>query len=180
GTLRTPLQDDYLPASSRPMARNNRRSDLCRRHLGPSRSQCPPHRTRRRKHAPDTRQTEPEGLTTTIAGDTNPSASEARDPGGIIPFRWATSFRNPGRHHPVIPGRLGRNPHTFRTWRDVRLESVMRSKAEDERHHDMDRAGDLWRCADRRCSVLGLIMTMYSSSVRLKLGVCTYVKIHHK
>ena len=29
------------------------------------------------------------------AGDSNPSASEARDLGGIIPFRWAASFRNP-------------------------------------------------------------------------------------
>jgi DNA replication protein DnaC len=37
--------------------------DRWQRHLGPSRSQCPPHRARRRKHAPDTRQTEPEGLT---------------------------------------------------------------------------------------------------------------------
>jgi hypothetical protein len=39
----------------------------------------------------------------------NPSASEAPDPGGIIPLRWAASFRNPGRHYPVIPGRLRRN-----------------------------------------------------------------------
>ncbi len=41
----------------------------------------------------------------------NESASEARDPGGIIPLRWAASSRNPGRNHPVIPGRLRRNPH---------------------------------------------------------------------
>jgi len=47
----------------------------------------------------------------------NPSASEARDPGGIIPLRWATSFRNPGRHYPVIPGRLRRNPHADRVGR---------------------------------------------------------------
>ena len=47
---------------------------------------------------------------------------------------------------------------TFRTCRDVRVESVMRSKAEVERHHDMDRVGNLLRCADRRCSVLGLII----------------------
>ncbi|MGI8569982.1 MAG: hypothetical protein ACR2KT_13425 [Methylocella sp.] len=40
----------------------------------------------------------------------NPSASEARHPGGIIPLRWAASSRNPGRHYPVIPGRLRRNP----------------------------------------------------------------------
>src|SRR3981189_1109622 len=40
----------------------------------------------------------------------NESASEARDPGGIIPLRWAASSRNPGRHYPVIPGRLRRNP----------------------------------------------------------------------
>ena len=32
---------------------------------------------------------------------------------------------------------------TFRTCRDVRVESVMRSKAEVERHHDLDRVGDL-------------------------------------
>ena len=25
-------------------------------------------------------------------------------PGGIIPFRWAASFRNGGRHHPVMVG----------------------------------------------------------------------------
>ena len=55
--------DDYLPASSGTVARNNRRSDLCRRHPGSSRSQRSPHRTRRRKHAPDQRQTDPEGLT---------------------------------------------------------------------------------------------------------------------
>jgi hypothetical protein len=30
-----------------------------------------------------------------VVGDKNPSVSEARDPGGIIPLRWATSFRNP-------------------------------------------------------------------------------------
>jgi hypothetical protein len=35
----------------------------------------------------------------------------ARDRGRIIPLRRATSFRNPGRHHPVIPGRPRRNPH---------------------------------------------------------------------
>jgi hypothetical protein len=29
------------------------------------------------------------------AGDNNPSASEVRDRGGIIPLRWAPSFRNP-------------------------------------------------------------------------------------
>src|ERR1019366_9842257 len=143
GTLRTPLHDDYLPASSRPMARNNRRSDLCRRHLGPSRSQCPPHRTRRRKHAPDTRQTEPEGLTTTIAGDTNPSASEARDPGGIIPLRWATSFRNPGRHHPLIPGRLGRNPQFGQLVCLIHTEIMPRIK-------QTARGGAVWECEIRR------------------------------
>ena len=37
--------------------------------------------------------------------------SKARNPGGIIPLRWAASFRNPGRHYPVVPGRLRRNPH---------------------------------------------------------------------
>jgi hypothetical protein len=34
----------------------------------------------------------------------------------------------------------------------------MRSKAEVERHHDMDRIGNLLPCADRRCGVLGLII----------------------
>lgn len=43
----------------------------------------------------------------------NPSASEPRQPGGIIPLRWATSFRNPRRHYPVTPGRLRRNPHIY-------------------------------------------------------------------
>ena len=52
-------------------------------------------------------------LPNTTAGDNNPSASEARDPGGIIPLRWAASFRNPGRHYPAIPGRLRRNRQSF-------------------------------------------------------------------
>src|SRR5580692_196196 len=43
----------------------------------------------------------------------NESASEARDPGGIIPLRWAASSRNPGRHYTVIPGRLRRNPQKW-------------------------------------------------------------------
>jgi hypothetical protein len=60
---------------------------------------------------PDPRKANKEGLTHHVAGDTNPSAGEARDPGGIIPLRWATSFGNPGRHYPVIPGRLRRNRH---------------------------------------------------------------------
>jgi hypothetical protein len=34
----------------------------------------------------------------------------------------------------------------------------MRTKAEVEHHHNMDRAGDLWRCIDRCCGVLGLII----------------------
>src|ERR1035437_974096 len=42
-------------------------------------------------------------------------------------------------------------PVGYWTWRDVRLESVMRSKAEVERHHDMDRIGNLLPCADRCC-----------------------------
>src|ERR1035437_3394228 len=57
---------------------------------------------------------------------------------------------------------------TFRTCRDVRVESVMRSKAEVERHHDMDRAGNLLPCADRCCGVLGLTMAMCSPDVGLK------------
>src|SRR6202043_1628376 len=51
----------------------------------------------------------------------NESASEARDPGGIIPLRWAASSRNPGRHYPVIPGRLRRNPHVKMQMRDRRM-----------------------------------------------------------
>ena len=41
------------------------------------------------------------------------SASEHRHPGGIIPLRWAASSRNPGRHYPVIDGRLRRNRHPY-------------------------------------------------------------------
>jgi hypothetical protein len=40
---------------------------------------------------------------------------------------------------------------------------VMRSKAEVERHHDMDRAGNLLPCADRRCGVLGLTIVARQS-----------------
>ena len=35
--------------------------------------------------------------------------SAPRHPGGIISLRWAASFRNPGRLHSVLPGRLRRN-----------------------------------------------------------------------
>ena len=45
----------------------------------------------------------------------NPSARELRHP-GIIPLRWAASFRNPGRHYPVTPGRLRRNPQPRPQW----------------------------------------------------------------
>lgn len=45
----------------------------------------------------------------------NPSVSEPRHPGGIIPLRWAALSRNPGRHYPVTPGRLRRNRHRRRT-----------------------------------------------------------------
>ena|ERR1035437_10063700 len=58
-------------------------------------------------------------------------------------------------------------PVGYWTWRDVRLESVMRSKAEVERHHDMDRAGNLLPCADRRRSVLGLTMAVCCPDVGL-------------
>ena len=34
----------------------------------------------------------------------------------------------------------------------------MRSKAEVERHHDMDRAGAALPCIDRRCGDVGLII----------------------
>jgi len=49
---------------------------------------------------------------TTIAGDTNPSASEgSRTPGGIIPLRWATSFRKSrGDIIPLYPGDFVGNP----------------------------------------------------------------------
>ena len=47
---------------------------------------------------------------------------------------------------------------TFRTCRDVRVESVVRTIAEVERHHDMDRIGNLLPCIDCRRSVLGLII----------------------
>jgi hypothetical protein len=43
----------------------------------------------------------------------------------------------------------------------------MRAKAEVERHLNLDRAGDLLPCADRRCGVLGLTMTMCSPNVGL-------------
>jgi hypothetical protein len=47
---------------------------------------------------------------------------------------------------------------TFRTRLAVRLESVMRTRAEVERHHDMDRVGNLWRCADRCCGDFELMI----------------------
>ena len=73
------------------MARDNRRSDLRRRHPGPPRSQRPPHRTRRRKHAADPRKTEPERLdpSRSSTGDTNPIGQRAS---------------RPGRHHSVTVG----------------------------------------------------------------------------
>src|ERR1700730_4135261 len=40
-------------------------------------------------------------------------ASEPSRLGGIIPEWWATLSRNPGRHHPGIPGRPSRDPHSF-------------------------------------------------------------------
>ena len=64
----------------------------------------------------------------------NESASEARDPGGIIPLRWAASSRNPGRNHPVIPGRLRRNPHP-----DRRRVKALRSYTIDEVTLEVDR-----------------------------------------
>ena len=85
--------------------------DPRRRHPRPPRSQRPPHRTLWRELAPHQRKTNQKGLTYIIESDKNLSVSEARDPGGTIPLRWATSFRDPGRHYPVIPGRLRRNRH---------------------------------------------------------------------
>jgi hypothetical protein len=63
---------------------------------------------------------------------------------------------------------------TSRTCRDVRLESVVRTKAEVERHHDLAHAGNLLRCADRRCSVLGLII----GSVQLKCQTTQTRSLH--
>jgi hypothetical protein len=54
--------------------------------------------------------------------------------------------------------KYGDRSGTFRTWRDVRHMSVMRSKAEVERHLNLDRAGNLLPCADRRCGVLELMI----------------------
>ena len=88
-TLRPPLHDDHLPTSRRSLARNHRRPDLCRRDPGSPRSQRPPHRTGRRKHASDPRKAKPEGLT------------EHHQPVTKIhrPARLA-----PGRHHSVTVG----------------------------------------------------------------------------
>jgi hypothetical protein len=59
---------------------------------------------------------------------------------------------------------------TSRTCRDVRLESVMRTKAEVERHHDMARAGNPLRCIDRCSGVVGLIIEVTNACCRF--GEC--------
>jgi hypothetical protein len=40
--------------------------------------------------------------------------SPVQTPGGIIPFRWATSFRYGGRNHLVMVGGFARNQHEWR------------------------------------------------------------------
>jgi hypothetical protein len=57
----------------------------------------------------------------------------AEHPGGIVPLRWEASSRSPGRHYPVIPRRLRRNPHKY--WRS---ESIRKSKHGSFRHILLD------------------------------------------
>jgi len=44
-----------------------------------------------------------------------------------------------------------------------------RTKAEVARHHDMARAGSLLPCADRRCSVVGLIIGSVQPKCRTQM-----------
>jgi hypothetical protein len=90
-------------------------------------------------------------------------------PGGIIPLRWATSSRNPGRHYPVISGRLLRNPQaralnaedvTTRRRRPIdmafaRLIAHLRAKALrtiDALWHEIGHIHDLFEPAERQNS----------------------------
>jgi hypothetical protein len=75
----------------------------------------------------------------------------ARDPGGIIPFRWAASFRNPGRHYPVTPGRLRRNRQV------VRSSASKRDLLRRDRPHQVTRS-----------PALPLIVMRFSSPSELK------------
>lgn len=63
---------------------------------------------------------------------------------------------------------------TFRIRLAVRLESVVRTKAEVERHHDMDRVGNLLRCIDPRCGDFELMIVSDSNQE------FAYVKTHHE
>ena len=66
GTLRAPLDHPHQPDPGRQMARLHRRSDICRRHPRPPRSQRPSHRSRRREPETPTRQIDPKRLTTSL------------------------------------------------------------------------------------------------------------------
>ena len=47
--------------------------------------------------------------------------------------RWAASFRNPGRHYPVTPGRLRRNRQDILAWlRKLGLERYEQAFRENE------------------------------------------------
>src|SRR5438128_6209427 len=83
------------------MARLYRRSDRCRRHPRPPRSQRSPHRSRRREPETPTLQIDPKGLTTDLQLVKNPASR--------VPASQATSSRIAGRHHLGISGRLRRN-----------------------------------------------------------------------
>ena len=70
----------------------------------------------------------------------------------------------------VVTSEIG----TFRTRLAVRLESIMRTKAEVERHHDMARVGNLLPCADRRSGDVELMIESNSNQE------FAYVKTHHE
>src|SRR5207248_3662144 len=105
GALRAPLDHPYQPDPGRQMARLHWRPDLCRRHPRPPRSQRPPHRSRRRQPETATLQIDRKRLTTSPQLWHKSTTSRA-------PASQATSFRNAGRHHLGISGRLRRNLHS--------------------------------------------------------------------
>jgi hypothetical protein len=64
------------------------------------------------------------------------SSSPVQTPGGIIPFRWATSFRYDGRHHSVTVGAIislwwaaspgiSRMPPPMRLSRDLLIRGII-------------------------------------------------------
>src|ERR1019366_10532394 len=59
----------------------------------------------------------------------------------------------------------GVRPSSLSTPRATIMSASSRTR---QRHHDMDRAGNLLPCADRCCGVLGLTMAMCSPDVGLK------------